>query len=180
MNVYNDNENFTSSNIFNQNTNNINQIKDLKTQLDNKFRDGDGINLIWKTTMKFHKKKNLTEGKSYLTLTLYLNKFIVQFQIQEIDTFLKRENLSSEILKITISLLLDIYNKGNENFYKLLDLLLQSGVSAEIPIIIKWEENPIIPDISQKENITLLILGKMHNDIDLINIILKYNPYINQ
>ena len=46
MNVYNDNENFTSSNIFNQNTNNINQIKDLKTQLDNMLRDGDRINLI--------------------------------------------------------------------------------------------------------------------------------------
>ena len=46
MNIYNDNENFRSSNIFNQNTNNINQIKDLKTQLDNRFRDGDGINLI--------------------------------------------------------------------------------------------------------------------------------------
>ena len=90
-----------------------------------------------KNNNKVPQKKNLTEGKSDLILTLYLNKFIVQYQIQEIDTFLKRENLSSEILKITISLLLDIYNKGNENFYKLLDLLLQSGVSAEIPIIIK-------------------------------------------
>ena len=44
MTVY--NENFTSSNIYNQNTNNANQIKDLKTQFNNKFRDDDGIKLI--------------------------------------------------------------------------------------------------------------------------------------
>ena len=37
------------------------------------------------------------------TLTLYLNKFIDQYQIQEIDTFLKRENPSSEILKTEIT-----------------------------------------------------------------------------
>ena len=66
----------------------------------------------------------MTERKSDLTLTLYLNKFIVQYQIQVIDTFLKRENISSEILKIAISLLLEKYNKADENSYKLLDLIL--------------------------------------------------------
>ena len=65
------------------------------------------------------------------TLTLYLNKFIDQYQIQEIDTFLKRENPSSETLKAAITSPLKKYNKGEENFYKLLDLLLQSGVSTD-------------------------------------------------
>ena len=131
-------------------------------------------NKIYQT--KTVSEKNLTAGKSDLTLTLYLNKFIDQYQIQEIETFLKRENPSSEILKTAISLLLKKYNKGDENFYKLLDLLLQSGVSADISISTNRQENPIIPDISEKENITLLML----NDIDLISIILKYNPHINQ
>ena len=126
--------------------------------------------------MKLHKKK-LIAGKSDFTLILYLNKFIVQYQIQEFDTFLKKENLSSEILKISISLLLEKYNKGDENFYKLLDLLLQSGVSADILINTNRQENLIIPDISQKENITLLMLGIMLN---LIKIILKYYPHINK
>ena len=79
-------------------------------------------------------KKNLAAKKSGLTLTLYLNKFIAQYQIQEIDTFLKRENPSPEILKTAISLLLKKYNKGDENFYKLLDLLFQSGGSTDILI----------------------------------------------
>ena len=135
-------------------------------------------NKIYQT--KTVSEKNLTAGKSDLTLTLYLNKFIEQYQIQEIETFLKRENPSSEILKTAISLLLKKYNKGDENFYKLLDLLLQSGVSADIPISTNSQENPIVPDISEKENKTLLMLGIMLNDIDLINIILKYKPHINQ
>ena len=87
-----------------------------------------------------------------LTLTLYLNKFIDQYQIQEIDTFLKRENPSSENLKTAITSPLKKYNKGEENFYKLLDLILQSGVWAYIPMSTNRQENPIIPDISQKEN----------------------------
>ena len=102
-----------------------------------------------KNNNKVPQKKNLTEGKSDLTLTLYLNKFIVQYQIQEIDTFLKKENPSSEILKIAILLLLEKYKKGDENFYKLLDLLFQSGVSSDIPISTNGQKNPIIPDISQ-------------------------------
>ena len=57
MNVYNDNENFTSSNIYNQKVNNVNQIKDLKMQLDNMFRDDNGINLIMKNNNEAPQKK---------------------------------------------------------------------------------------------------------------------------
>ena len=105
-------------------------------------------NKIYQT--KTVSEKNLTAGKSDLTLTLYLNKFIDQYQIQEIDTFLKRENPSSENLKTAITSPLKKYNKGKENFYKLLDLLLQSGVWAYIPMSTNRQENPIIPDISEK------------------------------
>ena len=79
----------------------------MKTQLDNMLRDDNGINLIMKNNNEAPQKnkKKFNCRKSDFTLILYLNKFIDQYQIQEIDTFFKRENLSSEILKIAISLL---------------------------------------------------------------------------
>ena len=134
-------------------------------------------NKIYQT--KTVSEKNITGGKD-LTLTLYLNKLIDQYQIEDIEDFLKKENPSSDILNNAISLLLKKYNLGDGNFYKLLDLLLQAGASPDISINNNSQENSKIPNISEKENITLLMLGIMINDIDLINIVLKYNPNINQ
>ena len=140
--------------------------------------EGPTKNKIYQT--KTVSEKNVNSGGKDLTLTLYLNKLIDQYQIQEIDTFLKKEKPSSNILKTAISLLLKKYNLGDENFYKLLDLLFQSGASPDTPISHNPQENPKIPNISEKDNITLLMLGIILNDIDLINTILKYNPDINQ
>ena len=124
--------------------------------------------------------KNLPTGNYDLTLTLYLNKLIEQFQIQEIEEFITKEKPSSDILKTAIILLLKKYNLGEENFYKLLDLFLQAGASPDIYINYNSQDNPKI-NISEKDNnITLLMLGIILNDIDLINIVLKYNPNINQ
>ena len=78
--------------------------------------------------------KNLPTGNNDLTLTLYLNRLIEQFQIQEIEEFITKEKPSSDILKTAIILLLKKYNLGEENFYKLLDLFLQAGASPDIYI----------------------------------------------
>jgi DNA polymerase sigma len=124
--------------------------------------------------------KNLPTGNNDLTLTLYLNRLIEQFQIQEIEEFITKEKPSSDILKTAIILLLKKYTLGEENFYKLLDLFLQAGASPDIYINYNSQDNPKI-NISEKDNnITLLMLGIILNDIDLINIVLKYNPNINQ
>ena len=124
--------------------------------------------------------KNLPTGNNDLTLTLYLNRLIEQFQIQEIEEFITKEKPSPDILKTAIILLLKKYNLGEENFYKLLDLFLQAGASPDIYINYNSQDNPKI-NISEKDNnITLLMLGIILNDIDLINIVLKYNPNINQ
>ena len=125
--------------------------------------------------------KNLPTGKNEVTLTLYLNRLIEQFQIQEIEEFISKEKPSSEILKTATNYLLKKYNLGEENFYKLLNILFQAGASPDISISNNnTQENPKIPNISEKDNITLLMLGIMLNDIELINIVLKYNPNINQ
>ena len=124
--------------------------------------------------------KNLPTGNNDLTLTLYLNRLIEQFQIQEIEEFITKEKPSPDILKTAIILLLKKYTLGEENFYKLLDLFLQAGASPDIYINYNSQDNPKI-NISEKDNnITLLMLGIILNDIDLINIVLKYNPNINQ
>ena len=134
-------------------------------------------NKIYQT--KTVSEKNIAGGKD-LTFSLYLKKSIDENQIKETEELLKKENPSSDILNNAISSLLKKYNLGDGNFYKLLDLLLQAGASPDISISNNSQENPKLPNISEKENITLLMLGIILNDIDLINIILKYNPNINQ
>ena len=125
--------------------------------------------------------KNIRErGEKDVTLTIHLNTLIDQYQIPEIDNFLKKENPSSYILSTSLSFLLKKYNLGDENFYKILDLLLQAGASPDTPINFMFQENTKIQNISEKDNITLLMFGIMHNDIDLINILLKYNININK
>jgi DNA polymerase sigma len=124
--------------------------------------------------------KNLPTTGNELTLTLYLNKLIEQYQIKDIEIFIEQEKPSPNILNVGISLLLKKYNSGDDNFYKLLDLLLQSGASPNNCIAYNSQENPNIKNISEKDNVSLLMFGIMLNDIEFINIILKYNPNINQ
>ena len=46
--------------------------------------------------------KNLPTGKNELTLTLYLNRLIEQFQIQDLEEFITKEEHSPDILKTAI------------------------------------------------------------------------------
>ena len=94
--------------------------------------------------------KNLPTGNNDLTLTLYLNRLIEQFQIQEIEEFITKEKPSPDILKTAIILLLKKYTLGEENFYKLLDLFLQAGASPDIYINYNSQDNPKI-NISEKD-----------------------------
>ena len=125
--------------------------------------------------------KNIRDGGGNdVTLTIHLNALIDQYQISEIENFLKKENPSSSILSKSLSFLLKKYISGDENFYKILDLLLQAGASPDTSINYIFQENSKIQNISEKDDITLLMFGIMHNDFDLINILLKYNPNINK
>ena len=124
--------------------------------------------------------KNLPTTGNEVTLTLHLNRLIEQYQVKDMEIFIEQEKPSPNILNNVINSLLNKYNSGDENFYKLLDLLLQSGASPNYCIEHKSQENPNIKNIFEKENVSLLMLGIMLNDIEFINIILKYNPNINQ
>ena len=124
--------------------------------------------------------KNLPTSNNDLTLTLYLNKLIDQYQIRELENFISQEKPSSSILENGISLSLKKYNLGDKNFYKLLDILFQAGASPDISINTNSKDNPKLPNIQEKENITLLMLGIRLDDIELINTVLKYSPNINK
>ena len=124
--------------------------------------------------------KDLPTSNNGLTLTLHLNKLIEQYQIKDIEIFIEQEKPPSKILNLGINYLLKKYNLGDENFYNLLDLLLRSGASPNNCIDYNSQENPNIQNISEKDNVTLLMFGIMLNDIELINIILKYNPNMDQ
>ena len=124
--------------------------------------------------------KDLPTSNNGLTLTLHLNKLIEQYQIKDIEIFIEQEKPPSKILNLGINYLLKKYNLGDENFYNLLDLLLRSGASPNNCIDYNSQENSNIQNISEKDNVTLLMFGIMLNDIKLINIILKYNPSMDQ
>ena len=124
--------------------------------------------------------KDLPTSNNDVTLTLHLNGLIEQYQIKDIENFIEKEKPSSQILKTGINILLKKYILGDENFYNLLDLFLQAGASPNNPISYNPPENIKVPTILEKDNVTLLMLGIMLNDIELINIVLKYNPNINQ
>ena len=137
------------------------------------------------TKAKFYQKKtvsdkNLPTTNNDLTLTLYLNKLIEQYQIIDIQNYIEKEKPSTQILNTGINILLKKYNSVDENFYKLLDLLLQAGASPNYSITYDPPENSKIQAMTEKDNMTLLMLGIIQNDIEFINVLLKYNPNINQ
>ena len=123
--------------------------------------------------------KNLPTTSNEVSLTtIHLIKLIDQYQIKEIEAFLEKEKFSPNNLIKGINLLLKKYKKDDENFYKLLDILLQAGASPDVCITYNSPDNSKI--IAEKDNVTLLMFGIIYNDIELINIILKYHPNINQ
>ena len=135
--------------------------------------------------------KDLPTTNNDVTLTLHLNKYIEQYQINDIENFIKQEKPSQNILNLGINFLLKKYkyNPGSDfsdidadnynfNFYKILDLLLKFGASSNICIIYNSSDNSKfnIPNISEKDNVSLLMFGIIVNDAELINVLLKYNP----
>ena len=80
---------------------------------------------------------------------------------------------SKQILNQLLISLIQKYENREQNFYELLNKLLSSGALVDIPIIYNG-----IPQITEKENVTLLMFGIKNNDLNLINLILNKNPDI--
>ena len=121
-------------------------------------------------------KNVMNQCSNEITHTIYLNKFIDKGQYQEIESYIIKEKLSPEVLFNGVKALLKKYIKGNKFFYEILDLLLSSGAPVNAPISINNSQQN---NIKEDENVSLLFLAIMNNDIDFVNIILKYNPNLN-
>ena len=120
---------------------------------------------------------NVTQSQSNKDVihTFHLNKLIEQNNFLEIKKFILSEHPSQQVLTIELNTLLKTYKKGNKNFYEIFDLLLQAGVNVNTPVNLSQQTQN-----KKVDNVSLLMYGIFQNDLDLINIILNYHPFINQ
>ena len=105
---------------------------------------------------------------------IYLRNIIEKNQINDIIKFVQ-ENKQTSLIQNGILMILQKYEK-NVTFYDILNIFLSSGIDVDFPIY--YEKRNII--IEEKEKITLLMFGIMCNDIDLIQLIFRYNPNLNK
>jgi non-canonical poly(A) RNA polymerase PAPD5/7 len=105
---------------------------------------------------------------------IYLKNIIESYQINEIKKF-AQENKQTPLIQTGILMILQKYEK-NILFYDLLNIFLACGGDIDAPIY--YEKRPF--KIEEKEKITLLMFGIMFNDINLVNLVLKYNPNLNK
>ena len=130
--------------------------------------------------------QNLNE--SNLTQTLQLHKLIELENIEEIENYLKENNLNQNSLNIEIDYILSKYQKGKNIIYSMLSLFLEKG--GDINHSITWKnKNKINNDIlyyyfknsiESKDNITLLMFSIIMNDKYFFDLIIHFNPDINK
>ena len=120
--------------------------------------------------IKHLSEKNIPGNES--VKSLQLSKLIESGQVQNLNILLEKDSLSPQILNEAMITLLKIYSKENHNFYEILHILLLKGVSVNSPIV--YQGNNI--SIKSEDKITLLMFGIINNDINLIKLVLNYNP----
>ncbi len=107
--------------------------------------------------------------------SVQLIQLIENGQVQNLKNFLENNSISPQILNDSIYSLLKIYNKDDKIFYDMLNLLLMNGASVNCHIVYQGKKQ-----IKKEEKITLLMFGIINNDINLIKLVLNYNPDIEQ
>ena len=127
---------------------------------------------------KFYQIKTLSEKNipnKEITKSLQLTKLVEMGQVQNLRNFLEKDCPSPQMLNEAIISLLKTYNEKNQNFYEILRLLLLYGANVNLHIIF-----PGKTPRKNEEKVTLLMFGIMKNDVDLVNLILSFNPDIEQ
>ncbi len=128
---------------------------------------------------KFFQKKTLSEknipggGKERIQSIQLLN-LIKNGQPQNLTNFLEKEHPLPQILNEGVISLIKRYQGVDQKLYELLNILFSYGASPDIPVIFDGE-----PQIKENENISFLMFAIKNNDINLVNLILKFNPEIN-
>ena len=129
---------------------------------------------------KFFQKKTLSEknipggGKERIQSIQLLN-LLKNGHPQNLTNFLEKEHPPTQILNEGVISLIKRYQTVDEKLYELLNILFSYGASPNISVIFDGE-----PPIKENENISLLMFAIKNKDLNLVNLILKFNPEINK
>ena len=129
---------------------------------------------------KFFQKKTLSEknipggGKERIQSIQLLN-LLKNGHPQNLTNFLEKEHPPTHILNEGVISLIKRYQTVDEKLYELLNILFSYGASPNISVIFDGE-----PPIKENENISLLMFAIKNKDLNLVNLILKFNPEINK
>ena len=129
---------------------------------------------------KFFQKKTLSEknipggGKERIQ-SYQLSNLLKIGHPQNLTNFLEKEHPPTQLLNEGVISLIKRYQNVDEKLYELLNILFSYGASPNISVIFDGE-----PPIKENENISLLMFAIKNKDLNLVNLILKFNPEINK
>ena len=123
---------------------------------------------------KIFQKKTLSEKNKpgVVIHSLQLLKLLGKRESQNLINFIEKDHPSPQILNEGVIKLIKEYKKGDQEMYGLLNILFSYGASPNISIF--------NDQIKENENISILMFAIRNNDIQLVNLVLKYNPEINK
>ena len=123
---------------------------------------------------KFFQKKTLSEKNKPggAIHSLQLLKLLGKRESQSLINFIEKDHPSLQVLNEGVTKLIKEYQKGDQEMYGLLNILFSYGASPNISIF--------NDQIKLNENISILMFAIKNNDIQLVNLVLKYNPEINK
>ena len=122
--------------------------------------------------------KNIPSGKNDLTHILHLNKLIEQSSPKDLLLFIEKETPSQYAIKTVVNELIKKYDTKNENFYKILDILLQAG-GGNPNYMLNFVDNEHPKNLEKDDEITLLMFAVIMQDIEMVKIVLKYDKEVN-
>ena len=117
--------------------------------------------------------QNMQNDKS-LSQLMKIRSLIEDNNLQELAEFIAQEKVSESCLNHSINLVAEIYNKDNPYIINMFNIFLESG--ADVNTRIQHSTNF---QIKERDQVTLLMFAVMVKNVDLVHLVLKYNPDIN-
>ena len=120
-------------------------------------------------------EKNMPGGGKEGIQSFQLLNLLKIGQSQNLKNFLEKQHPSPQILNEGVKHLIKRYQGVNEKLYELLNILFVYGASPDISVIFDGE-----PQIKENEKISILMFAIKNNDLNLVKLILNFNPEINK
>ena len=130
----------------------------------------------------FFQKKTLSEknipgrGKERIQ-SIHLLNLLEDGNLENLKNFLEKENPSPQILNEGVISLIKSYKSGDQKLYELLNILFVHGASPNVSVVFDREKES---QIEKYDNISILHFAIKYNDLNLVKLILKFNPDVNK